>query len=43
MMMDPKKYLTQIGKEFYNSNNSKIKKAVDSGKKLADKILKETE
>ena len=43
MMMDPKKYLTQIGKEFYNSNNSKIKKAVVSGKKLADKILKETE
>ena len=43
MMMNPKKYLSQIAKEFYNSNSGKMKKAVDSGKKLANIILKETE
>ena len=42
MMMDPKGYLTQIAKEFYNSNGDKMKQAVESGKKLATKILKET-
>ena len=43
MMMNPKEYLSQIAKEFYNSNGEKFKKAVDSGKELANTILKETE
>ena len=42
MMMNPKGYLTQIAKEFYNSNKDKMQQAVSSGKKLANTILKET-
>ena len=42
MMMDPKGYLTQLSREFYNSNGDKFKKAVGMGKKLSARILKET-
>ena len=41
MIMSPKKYLTQLAKEFYNSNSDKIQKAVNSGKELAGTILKD--
>ena len=41
MMMNPREYLTNQSKEFYNSNGYKFKKAVSMGKKLSSKILKE--
>ena len=41
MMMNPREYLTNLSKEFYNSNGDKFKKAVSMGKKLSSKILKE--
>ena len=41
MMMNPREYLTNLSKEFYNSNVDKFKKAVSMGKKLSSKILKE--
>ena len=41
MMMNPKEYLTNLSKEFYNSNGDKFEKAVGMGKKLSNKILKE--
>ena len=41
MMINPREYLTNLSKEFYNSNGDKFKKAVSMGKKLSNKILKE--
>ena len=41
MMIDPREYLTNLSKEFYNSNGDKFEKAVGMGKKLSNKILKE--
>ena len=41
MMINPKEYLTNLSKEFYNSNGDKFEKAVGMGKKLSNKILKE--
>ena len=40
MMISPKKYLTKISTDFYNSNKGNLKKSFDSGKKLAKNILK---
>ena len=41
MMIDPREYLTNLSKEFYNSNGDKFEKAVGMGKKLSNRILKE--
>ena len=41
MMINPREYLTNLSKEFYNSNGDKFEKAVGMSKKLSNKILKE--
>ena len=40
MMINPKEYLNKLSREFYNSNQKSFKKAIESGKQLANKMLK---
>ena len=40
IMGSPREYLTKIAKDFYNSNEDKLKESFDSGKSLGKKILK---
>ena len=40
LMLSPKKYLTKLSTDFYNSNEDNIKKSIDSGKLLAKQIIK---
>ena len=42
LMMNPKEYLTKVSKDFYNSEEKNIKKAIEGGKNLAKKIIKGT-
>ena len=42
LMMNPKEYLTKVSKDFYNSEEENIKKAIEGGKNLAKKIIKGT-
>ena len=41
LMMSPKEYLTQLAKEFYESNQDRFEKAIEHGKDLSKKMLKE--
>ena len=40
LMTNPKEHLDKIATDFYNSNEDKLKKSYESGKKLGSKILK---
>jgi molecular chaperone DnaK (HSP70) len=40
MMVNPKEYLTKLSTDFYNSNEDKIKKSIQNGKKLAKVMVK---
>ena len=41
ILSSPKEHLMEIAKEFYASNKTNIKRSIDSGKELANNILKE--
>tara|TARA_R110000824_G_scaffold175418_1_gene353814 strand:+ start:1413 stop:1676 length:264 start_codon:yes stop_codon:yes gene_type:complete len=43
LLRNPSEYLQKIGTDFYADNSDKIKASINSGEKLANKILKTTD